>query len=269
MELQNQIYLMVAVFGGMTALLLVLTVMLAVYVKKTRTLLEDFKLGHTGDTSHPNGMNNGDRRDRRRMDAQHGYPMDVFGHGMGPKGDQTKARNDYMHNGRNINGNRHHASGPYRNDVEGMGYMGGKRGGEKPMKPTPPHKPPRSQASVEDSALELEVANIFDMDELDEEDLSDFNSGPSGHGDGKDPTGRYMANGADGPAGRPKRPATGHQYDREMGRNGANEGRSNRFQNPHAAMKPKGGGNARGFAGDDGTGGKQNQGYFDDRGSMY
>ncbi|XP_035916313.1 uncharacterized protein LOC118513992 [Anopheles stephensi] len=271
MELQNQIYVMIAVFGGMTALLLVLTVMLAVYVKKTRTLLEDYKMT---DGTHPNGMNDGDRRDRRRMDyatsAQHqGYPMDVFGQGMGPKADQTKARNDYMHNGRNINGNRHHASGPYRNDVEvGMGYMGGKRGGEKPMKPTPSHKPPRSQASVEDSALELEVANIFDMDELDEEDLSDFNSGPSGHGDGKDP--RYLANGADGPAGRSKRPQTnGHQYEREMGRNGPSEGRGNRFQNPHAAMKSKGGGNGRGFAGDDGTGGKQNQGYFDDRGSMY
>ncbi|XP_049282210.1 uncharacterized protein LOC125763305 [Anopheles funestus] len=199
--------------------------------------------------------------------AQHGYPMDAFSHGMVHKSDHTKARNDYMHNGRNINGNRHHAAGPYRNDVEAMGYMGGgKRGGEKPMKPNPPHKPPRSQASVEDSALELEVANIFDMDELDEEDLSDFNSG--GHGDAKDPA-RYMGNGADGPAGRSKRPATGHQYDREMGRNGANEGRSNRFQNPHAAMKSKGGGNVRGFAGDDGAGGKQNQGYFDDRGSMY
>ncbi|XP_050078365.1 uncharacterized protein LOC126565249 [Anopheles maculipalpis] len=268
MELQNQIYVMIAVFGGLTALLLVLTVMLAVYVKKTRTLLEDYKLT---DASHSNGMIDGDRRDRRRMDhtsaAQHGYPMDVFGHGMGSKADQTKARNDYMHNGRNINGNRHQASGPYRNDVEvGMGYMGGKRGVEKPMKPTPPHKPPRSQASVEDSALELEVANIFDMDELDEEDLSDFNSGPV---DGKDQ--RYMANGADGPPGRSKRPPTnGHQYEREMGRNGANEGRANRFQNPHAAMKPKGGGNVRGFTGDDGmTGGKQNQGYFDDRGSMY
>uniref|UniRef100_A0A182LU29 Uncharacterized protein n=1 Tax=Anopheles culicifacies TaxID=139723 RepID=A0A182LU29_9DIPT len=270
MELQNQIYVMIAVFGGMTALLLVLTVMLAVYVKKTRTMLEDYRMGHPGDTMH---ANDGERRERRRMDhapIQHGYPMDVFGHGMGPKSDHTKARNDYMHNGRNINGNRQQAPGPYRNDVEGMGYMGGKRGGEKPMKPTPPHKPPRSQASVEDSALELEVANIFDMDELDEEDLSDFNSGPSGHGDAKDGA-RYMANGADGAGGRTKRPPSGHQqYDREMGRNGANEGRSNRFQNPHAAMKSKGGGNGRGFAGvDDGAGGKQNQGYFDDRGSMY
>uniref|UniRef100_A0A6E8W8F5 DFDF domain-containing protein n=3 Tax=Anopheles coluzzii TaxID=1518534 RepID=A0A6E8W8F5_ANOCL len=183
-----------------------------------------------------------------------------------------------MNNARNIHGNRHqhHHAGPYRNDVEAMGgYMGGKRGGggggEKPPKANQPHKPPRSQASVEDSALELEVANIFDMDELDEEDLSDFNSGPSGHGDAKDT--RYMANGgADGATGRSKgRPGSGHhQYDREMGRNGAHiEGRNNRFQNPHA--KTKGGGNGRGFGpgGDDGAGGKQNQGYYDDRGTMY
>lgn len=46
MELQNQLYLMIAVFGGMIALLLVLTVMLAVYVKKTRTLLEDYRMGY-------------------------------------------------------------------------------------------------------------------------------------------------------------------------------------------------------------------------------
>uniref|UniRef100_A0A182X1J3 Uncharacterized protein n=1 Tax=Anopheles quadriannulatus TaxID=34691 RepID=A0A182X1J3_ANOQN len=284
MELQNQLYLMIAVFGGMIALLLVLTVMLAVYVKKTRTLLEDYRMGQSADASYPSGMiDAGDRRDRRRMDntaaAQHGgYSMDVFAHGMGHKTDQTKARNDYMNNARNIHGNRHphHHAGPYRNDVEAMGgYMGGKRGGggggEKPPKANQPHKPPRSQASVEDSALELEVANIFDMDELDEEDLSDFNSGPSGHGDAKDT--RYMANGgADGATGRSKgRPGSGHhQYDREMGRNGAHiEGRNNRFQNPHA--KTKGGGNGRGFGpgGDDGAGGKQNQGYYDDRGTMY
>uniref|UniRef100_A0A182QD41 Uncharacterized protein n=1 Tax=Anopheles farauti TaxID=69004 RepID=A0A182QD41_9DIPT len=287
MEVQNQIYLVVAVGGGAITLLLVLTILLAVYVRKTRTLLEDY-IGFSADAPYSGEI---DRRNNRpRNDnSQHGYPMDVFSHGMGPRGDQTKARNDHMHNARNINSNRH--GGPYRNDVEAMGgYLGGGKrgvaaggGGEKPMKANhSQHKAPRSQASVDDSALELEVANIFDMDELDEEDLSDFNSGPSGHGDPKD--GRYMGNGPpDGggpPGGRPKRPggpvAAPHQYDRELsGRpGGGNEGRGNRFQNPHAAMKSKGaggggGGGGNGMRGDGLKEGKQNQGYYDDRGDMY
>ncbi|XP_053673779.1 serine/threonine-protein phosphatase 1 regulatory subunit 10-like [Anopheles nili] len=279
MELQNQIYLLVAVFGGISALLLVLTVMLAVYVKKMRTLLEDFRLGHPTDDDpyQREGSGDGPRRDRKRPNHA-GYPMEVFptpgGMSGPPKSDLTKTRNDYMHNVRNnIHGGR--SGGPYRHDADGggMGYGGGggKRVPEKPMKPGQGPAGPRSQGSAPDSALELEVANIFDMDELDEEDLSDCGSGPStGHMVDRVEDAGVVGHGR----GKP-RPVNGAQYEREQ------PGRGNRFQNPHAMKSKNGPGDGRGFAGDEmkrggghggnvyGNGGKSNQGFFDDRNRMY
>uniref|UniRef100_A0A182J0R9 Uncharacterized protein n=1 Tax=Anopheles atroparvus TaxID=41427 RepID=A0A182J0R9_ANOAO len=227
MELQNQIYLLIAVFGGLLVLLFVLIVVLSVYVRKSRKLFAHAKSGYSNDQF--NGTDfAGEDRDRHRgvgaPPSNHGYAMEMHGR-MDYRSDLTKTRNDYVHNVRNIHHNR-----AYRGDVE-TSYAGKRSEKAKPS----PHVAPESR--VHDETFETEVSNIFDMDDMDE-DLVDRDSVEDGRST------QYLSNRAGtlgSSVGDPKSPVSNNQYGRGgVMANNANAGGGNRFHNPHTGKRKNG-----------------------------
>lgn len=161
MELQHQIYLLVAIFGGICALLLVLIIILGIFVRNVRNSIKDedvqpqrsLNYGFEHDTTSRN-IPNDDLRSMK-SEAIRRPPH---------KSNLTKPRND--------DSNRHQSTVRPTKETKRT-QKGPDRNENPPRKQRQYSESGDTSGRYSDSAFDNEINNMFDIDDYDDDDDRD------------------------------------------------------------------------------------------------
>lgn len=161
MELQHQIYLLVAIFGGVCTLLLVLIIILGIFVRNVRKSNKDedeqpprsINYGFEHDTTSRNNITNDDLRSMK-SEAIRRPPH---------KSNLTKPRND----------DSRHQSNVRPNTKDTKRSQKGNEGRGPPRKQRQYSESGDTSGRYSDSAFDNEINNMFDIDGYDDDDDRD------------------------------------------------------------------------------------------------
>lgn len=159
MEIQHQIYLLVAVFGGVCALLLVLIIVLGIFVRNLRNSIKEqeparsINYGFEHDTTSRN-ITNDDLRSMKSEAINRRPPQ--------KSNLSTKPRND--------DSSRHQSNlaRPHQKEQSKRSHQNG----PPPDRNDPGQRKQRQYSEPSDSAFDNEINNMFDIDDYDDDEDS-------------------------------------------------------------------------------------------------